>query len=72
MKAELGISYNIIRDTNRESKEEDGWCTEALESDSRLDFVVSLIDIIEFAVMADEWILALVAMEHMNRNEFKD
>lgn len=76
LKNDLSIVYNVIPDVGSEEeereRERDGWCCEALESDSRLDAVLSLIDIVKFAVMADEWILLIVALEHMNKSEFKD
>ena len=74
LKRDLSIVYNVIPDVDSEEEERevDGWGCEALESDSRLDVVLSLIHIIEFAVIADEWILVIVALEHMNKSEFKD
>ena len=74
LKQDLSIVYNVIPDVDSEEEEQegDGWGCEALESDTRLDVVLSLVDIIEFGIMADEWILVLVALEHMNKSEFKD
>lgn len=76
LKNDLFIVYNVILDVGSEEeereRERDGWCCEVLESDSRFDVVLSFIDIVEFVVMVDEWILFIVVLEYMNKSEFKD
>ena len=70
MKMEVGVVYNAILPEGRTKV--DGIDCDALESDDRLAALLVLVEILKFAIEVDEWLLAVIVLEHFNKTELRE
>ena len=67
---EVGVVYNAILPEGRTKV--DGIDCDALESDDRLAALLVLVEILKFAIEVDEWLLAVIVLEHFNKTELRE
>ena len=70
MKMKVGVVYNAILPEGRTKV--DSIDCDALESDDTLAALLVLVEILKFAIEVDEWLLAVIVLEHFNKTELRE